>query len=443
MFGIHDAKRVSHTTDEVYGVTREIPLNYVTRDTVDNSFVANLTRDKHVVIFGSSKQGKTCLRKHCLKEDDYILVQCSNKWNVQELNSNILKRAGFQVVLSDKKTVEGGNKIKAGLKLGVGAFGAELGGEQNAKTTNEIEVRDLELDPGDVNDIIAALDSASFTKFIVLEDFHYLPVPTQIDFAVALKAFHEASTLCFIVIGVWLDNDRLIVYNGDLTGRVVSVDADTWTEKELRAVVGDGAALLNVSFDERFLTELVALCKSSVYVVQEACRLACLQAMVTCTKDTTVEVGKDCDVKELIRTIVDQQSGRYTTFINLFSGGYQDTQLQMYRWLLHPILTASSEKLQSGFKYAELRKHLQQHHPSGKNLNAGNLTQALQYCASLQVDKNIKPIVLDYDQTGLRLNIVDRGFIMWLEHQDRAGLLEAIDLPHDAAAPTLPGLQSE
>ena len=55
-----------------------------------------------------------------------------------------------------------------------------------------------------MNDIIAALNQINFKKFIVLEDFHYLPVETQKDFSVALKAFHENSDLCFIVIGVWL-----------------------------------------------------------------------------------------------------------------------------------------------------------------------------------------------------------------------------------------------
>ncbi|WP_353068588.1 hypothetical protein RBB75_15365 [Tunturibacter empetritectus] len=162
---------------------------------------------------------------------------------------------------------------------------------------------------------------------------------------------------------------------------------------------------------------------------------------MTSTAESQRVVGKEINVEALIKNIVDQQSGRYTTFMNLFAGGFQDTQLRMYRWLLHPVLTAKSEKLQAGFTYAELRKHLQEHHPSGKALNPGNLTQALQYCSSLQVEKNIKPIVLDYDQTGLRLNIVDRGFIVWLEYQDKAELLEALDLDNPDE-PTLPGFEA-
>jgi len=47
----------------------------------------------------------------------------------------------------------------------------------------------------------------------------------------------------------------------------------------------------------------------------------------------------------------------------------------------------------------------------------------------LQVKKDIKPIVLDYDQTNLKLNVVDRGFLIWVENQNRNDLLELADLP--------------
>ncbi len=50
---------------------------------------------------------------------------------------------------------------------------------------------------------------------------------------------------------------------------------------------------------------------------------------------------------------------------------------------------------------------------------------ALRSTSNLQVKKNIKPIVLDFDQTGRKLTVVDRGFLIWLQHQDRAALLRS------------------
>ena len=66
--------REGNTTDEVFGISRDLPLNYVDRTNVDMKLIENLTREKHIVIYGSSKQGKTSLRKHCLQESDYIVV---------------------------------------------------------------------------------------------------------------------------------------------------------------------------------------------------------------------------------------------------------------------------------------------------------------------------------------------------------------------------------
>lgn len=422
---------VKHRTSDVYGIGRDLPLNYVSREAVDEYFVANLTRDKHVIIYGSSKQGKTSLRKHCLKDDDYIVVHCSNKWGVADLHSAILKRVGYEVTQSTTKTTSGKNKIVAGFKAGVLGVGVETGGDKEATNTVGSTTKPLELDPEDVNDIIEAL--GQFDRFIVLEDFHYLPIETQKDFSVALKAFHEQSRLCFLIVGVWLEEGRLTVYNGDLTGRLVGVNADRWTVGELRQVIADGEALLNISFADSFKDQVIAGCLDSVYIVQETCHQACLAKNINFTQDAHMnEVGADLDVSALIKQVVNQQTGRYNSFITLFAGGFQETTLQMYKWLLYPVLTAPTEMLEHGLSFRYMREVLQEHHPEGKGLNLGNLTQSLQSVASLQVKKDIKPIVLDYDQTSLKLNIVDRGFLIWLDNQDRKDLLELAGLPASA-----------
>ena len=411
LLGLHDDEK-DLTTDAVYGISREVPLNYVTRPNVDDKLIENLTRDKHLVVYGSSKQGKTCLRKYCLEEGDYVVVQCSNQWTLEDIHANILKRAGFKVTQSEKRTSTGRNKIVASLGATIFGVGSKLDGEKESTQSTETTSAELELDPNDVNDVIAALNSERFDRYIVLEDFHYLPLQSQMDFAVALKAFHETSRLCFIIIGVWLEENRLIVYNGDLTGRVVSINADTWTEAELTSVIVKGADLLNVEFTDAFMRELTGEAYSNVYIVQEACRQVCVRNGITHTARSKQELGTGVNVREIVREVVAQQTGRYKSFITQFSGGFQSTSLEMYKWLLYPLLIASAQELEKGFAYRELRETLEKKHPSGENLNPGNLTQALQSVASLQVKKNIKPIILDYDQTNLRLNIVDRGFII-------------------------------
>jgi hypothetical protein len=123
---------VKRKTADVFGVSRDLPVTYVERDEVDDKFVDNLTRDKHVIIYGSSKQGKTCLRRHCLQDDDCVLVQCQNTWDIGKLSEAILKAAGCEVEISSSRTSDGKAKLQVKAKSGVSLFGlgnaeAELG----------------------------------------------------------------------------------------------------------------------------------------------------------------------------------------------------------------------------------------------------------------------------------------------------------------------------
>lgn len=246
-------KQEIYHIDDVYGVARELPKNYIIRDSVDGKFVSSLSRNQHIVVYGSSKQGKTCLRKYNLQDSDYLSVTCSNQWTLATLHSTVLKAAGYTIEGTRTQSISGDYKVNAklGTKLtfGVARIDVDAGGERGGGTVDTYTDVPLELDPSDVNDIIAALDKAGAPKYIVLEDFHYLPDDTQKDFAVALKAFHEESNYTFIVVGVWLDANRLIQHNGDLTGRVVSINADLWESDELRQAVEEGEKLLNVKFE--------------------------------------------------------------------------------------------------------------------------------------------------------------------------------------------------
>ncbi|RKE86258.1 hypothetical protein [Rhizobium sp. AG855] len=420
--------------DDVFGVSRDVPGNYVARTEVDGKLIDSLTRDHHIVIYGSSKQGKTCLRKHCLNPDDFLTISCQNKWGLPELHSAILKEAGYVVRLSTSKTVSGTAKISALAKGSVGlpvvAKGSvEAKGEGEASVENQHVTGSLELDPSDANDIIRALEEVGLKKFIVLEDFHYLPEETQRDFAFALKAFHEKSKICFVITGVWREENRLIAYNGDLTERVYSVDVDTWNEPSLREVIAAGEALLCVQFTDEFKDALIANCFNSVHLIQEACRRMCRKAGVFKTSDKLVTLGTEAEATSLIKEVVNEQRGRYEGFLMNVSDGFQQTDLEMPRWIIFAILTFSITQLEAGIRLREISKRIKANHPKGENLNNGNITQALASIKSLQNSKGVRPIVLDYDGANRNLHVVDKGFLIWLATQDMAEILEDLSLP--------------
>jgi len=418
---------------DVFGINRDVPLNYVVRSNIDNVLLDQLTRDHHLVIHGSSKQGKTCLRKHCLEDDDYIVVTCLNKWGLSDLYGAILKQAGYEIQQSSKLTISGRHKVEAKFTgetsvpliakaKGEGTYSFEKGGGEVVRVP-------LELDFEDPNDVIRAFNDIGFKKFIVLEDFHYLPIDTQKNFSFALKAFHENSKLCFIVVGVWREQDRLIAYNGDLTSRVVSIDADKWSADQLGDVIEAGEALLNVQFDGAFRDDLVRSSYESVIIVQEACYRLCELSGIYSTQHEHKVIGEGQSAAAIVKEVVDKQKARYLGFLTNFADGFQSTTLAMYRWILYPVLTAAPIDLEEGIRLTDLSRIIKQQHPQGAALNNGNLTQALQNAASLQVQKEIRPIILDYDQTNHRLNVVDRGFLIWLGNQNTKEMLELVELP--------------
>ena len=230
-------------------------------------------------------------------------------------------------------------------------------------------------------------------------------------------------------IGVWLDENKLVIYNGDLTGRTVAVNADACENDELRQVIAKGADLLKVKFDDNFVNSLLQECYGNVYIVQEACHRVCELAGIDKTQHSLTEIGNGCNAQEIVRKIVAEQSGRYNAFISNYASGFQETALEMHKWILYPILTASTEELMQGLSYRSIRTTLEAVHPKKAELNPGNVTQALQSVVSLQLSKSIQPIILDYDETNRKLHIVDRGFIIWLNTQEKADILDMAGLP--------------
>lgn len=418
-------------TEEVFGIVRGRPLNYVERRRVDTVFFDSLSRDKHIVVYGSSKQGKTSLRKTWLGDEDYIHVGCLNSMTIMELHGSLLKRAGYRIEQNLSKTVSGNHKFTAELS-GKGKIPliAEASGKtayEGGRTTSEQSIsKKLDIDLADVNDVATALREASAPRYLVLEDFHYLPIETQQDFSTALKLFHEESNFCFIVIGVWREKNRLIYFNGDLASRVVAIDADDWSNDELDEVISAGENLLNIKFDNTFRTNVVGNSQRAVYLVQESCLKACHMSGIYSTQDFVKEVGTGVDAQALIKSIVDEQAGRYIGFIRNVSEGFQRTELNMYKWLMYAVLNFSAEELGKGVLRADIASAIKAYHPDGDGLNEGNITQALTSVAALQVRKGVRPIILDYDQTHRVLNVVDRAFLIWLSHQDRDTLLREI-----------------
>jgi hypothetical protein len=227
---------------------------------------------------------------------------------------------------------------------------------------------------------------------------------------------------------VWREQNRLIAFNGDLTERVFSVDVDSWSEVDLKKVIEAGGQLLNVQFSNEFVNELIQGCSESVHLVQEACRRLCRESNIVSTQHSLTVLGSSDKASQILKDIVDEQTARYSGFIMNFSDGFQQTDLEMPKWIIYAMLRSDIGALERGLRLREISRIIKDKHPRGSGLNNGNITQALSSATSLQSNKGIRPIVIDYDATNRNLHVVDKGFLLWLARQDRDELLRELEV---------------
>lgn len=408
------------TTLDVFGASRKLPHNYVLRSHVDSAFIESLSQDKHVVVHGSSKQGKTSLRRKHLFESDYITITCIRSWKLRDIHSAILKEIYYsETVTTELSSTNGSNTI---IEAGIANKGTQ---EANEST---IIKKPLNLDLNNAPEVIRILKDSNFVKFIIIEEFHYLDEETQIDFTQALKAFHELSDITFIIVGVWLEEDKLTTLNHDLIGRIISINADKWTDLDIDSLFSTSEKLLNLRFTSSFKEGIKKYYKGNIFLVQQLCLEACTAQNIHKYVDTTTLVGEDFDLRKEISKILDAQTGRYNNFLLEFCGGFAFTTQELYKWILCPLITEPERYWANGMTAQHMRRILEKAHPNGRKIQIGRLMSALKKVGDLQALKKISPIIIEYNPTRSRLNIVDKGFLAWREFQDIETLLSLADL---------------
>ncbi|EAZ90344.1 P-loop NTPase family protein [Crocosphaera chwakensis] len=93
-------------TIEVFGVSNEKVASYIERKQVDERFLEGLNRNKHIIVFGASKQGKTALTNRHLEEKQFIRINCSPTTQTIDIYKSILRqlKIDFQEERIEKKT---------------------------------------------------------------------------------------------------------------------------------------------------------------------------------------------------------------------------------------------------------------------------------------------------------------------------------------------------
>ena len=403
---------------EVFGISASVPKHtYVDRAGLDRSFTYLVGQDRHLVIHGASKQGRTILRKKNLPEEQCLVIQCGASSNRDRIYLEILRQLGSQIPTEVSRNLTLGSELKSKvsgqLNLPLVASGtAEIEGGGNIERESGIVFTPIGVDPGSLGYITQEIKSSG--KKIIIEDFHYLPEQEKINLAFDLKAFWD-SRVFFMIIGIWADQSLLTYYNGDLSGRIEEIDI-RWTVEELEQVLQKGSRALNISFSLDIKQEILEDANQNVGLIQRIAEKYCYEAGVY-EQNWRTRVIEDQDALTRCRNaICREESVRYRLFDDVVSRGLRDSgksELKVYQRVVQICVEAPSQDLRDGISRADLLNRIQSYEP---RIRLSDLSAALNKIDRLQAGRSISPLILSYNPNTQKIQLVDREFLFYRKY---------------------------
>jgi hypothetical protein len=426
--------------EEVFGVTVKTPLSYVLRENVDTVFKSHIRSDKHIVVYGASKQGKSTLVAKHIEEKQKITVYLAPNSTRLTLYSSILRKLGAELeeetttAQKNSATFSLGAKIKATFPF-LGGAEVENKNELTSDKEKSTTTRQIALDLSSADDVGRLMREMGKEKIFILENFHYATDLIQRELAFDLRTFHDLE-LQFVILGVWREKNRLVQYNGDLLSRLVEVPVEPWTEADFRKVVTKGAKELNVQITPEAIEECIKHSCSSVAVFQELMKSLCQKSNVA--RDTLMvqKAGDTQHVREAIKELSGVYETRHTRVLETLAGSQmrKDKKTGMMSpglayALVRALLVEGVKASEQGFSREQIEKAMATNKEDFKRAAVTNLLKRL---SALQHQVQISPPVLDYDTVTRRIMIVDSTFLFYLRNTDLNRVLETITDLHDS-----------
>src|ERR1700722_19112430 len=430
--------------DEVFGVSSKPIASYVERDAVDNRFRSALETDKQVIVYGSSKQGKTSLVSKYLPYENNLLVSLTPKTAILDIYQSMLHDSGIRVVSSttERRGTESSAGVGAKVKAMIPLFGGgEATGSGSVTESSGSEVKydeipiNLEL-PQHIAQMLARVGSR---KWVILENFHYLNEETQKQFAFDLRAFQELGVR-FVILGVWREKNRMAQFNGDLLDRLIEVPVEPWEEEDFDRVATKGAASLNIIFTEDLVDEAINSSFSSIGVFQEIMKGICTVAGVNSTQAEPYVIGDFRYFEDTIRAKANDYAARHQIALEAIAAGHSSggakgdlPPLFLPYYLVRIILEGGFEGIANGLRRQDLHERIRAVHHRGNDVRGSDMSNLLSGLANLQSVKSISPPIIDYDSQNRVVQVVDSTFYFFIKNANLEEIIDSLPNPLSAS----------
>jgi hypothetical protein len=418
---------------DVFGISTDIPkYTYVDRQNLDQKFEHYLSSQKHIVVHGASKQGKSCLRKKNINTDTSLIVQCLPAMeSVEEVWRIALQKAGVEqstrsvtamgVEIKNEGKVGGQLNILGAAKLGTDAKHSEK--EESSETKEKESVKSDSL----LSELANFLRENN--KRLIVEDFHYLLDEVRKEIAFGLKALYEEHAYV-VIVGIWSEQNLLTYYNGDLTGRIEEINL-TWTNEELSQVLSQGEGALNIEFAPGIRTQMINSAFGNVGLIQRLAEKVCLEAGIL-NSQTNRQTISDIELFKKARAhLISDVRQRYTRIAEVFKASMRsDAILLLYARIYNELVDASDSELIQGIEYTTLFSRIQQN-TGGITIRQSDLTSALDKVELLQARKGVTPLLVSYSKDLRKLFLNDREFMFYRKYSGDDGEDLKINIDED------------
>lgn len=423
------------STNQVFGVSSDRVRSYIERNDVDKNFVDGLSHNRHIVVFGSSKQGKTALTIEHLTPEQYVKVECSPLTKPIDIYKSILRQLG--IIFKENHTESSSNEIsrstllKSTVCIPYTSVDSTVSNVAKSTSSSGDQYKHVEYNLNLAQDISEILISIGFNKRIILENFHYLDEEVQQKMAFDLRTF-EGYKILFIILGIWREKNRLSQFNGDLQDRIIEIPVEPWEKTHLKEIITKGKHLLNVLIPDSIFEEIYRNSFGSVGVFQELCKESCYAAGTNKTEDVIREIDIEC-VKKAIDKKINDYSSRHIrsleTFINQQHKTSDDIPLYIPYYFLVFLINTEIKKIEDGFRRADIHSSIQNIHHNPERVRASDISNFLYNITKFQISKKIQPPIFDYDRSTKKMRIIDSTLYFFLKNTDKQELLDSFDTP--------------
>lgn len=431
--------------NNVFGVSRDPVASYIERDSVDSTLSEALATTKQIVIYGSSKQGKTALLQRHLDEKYRCTYHCGPASSAEDIYRAFLRQLGVEIVTEKANTAS--KEATASIKSTFSAFlpfisKGEVEANAEGKVGKELQTTTKPIEfnlnaAQDVGELLLEVGGAN--KFFVLENFHYLTVDVQGQFAFDLRTFEEMG-IRFIILGVWRENNRLIQFNGDLQDRVAEVPVEPWEKEDFARVADTGEKTLNISISDDLKERMFDEAHGSVAVVQELLKKFCEISGVKEVQREVLVLNDHENLKKAISVKVSDYASRHVRSLESIAAGSRSRRpsedavaLYLQYYLVQVLLTRSYSELKDGIERKTLQELIRGIHTHPDNVRTSDVTGTLKRLPVLQTNQNIVPPLLDYDQGTRRLKVVDSTLYFFIDNCDAEEVMAEIPHPDSLA----------